>query len=94
MPWKKGNYLFRHNFLLEAKGPEFQSQFITISELELQSKVVVSSPQKYLMKKTKEEILRCTKRGLILAAAVFSPPPAGLPGENFCARTETPTHKS
>lgn len=42
------------------------------------------------MKKKKEGILCLTKRGLILAAAVFSPPPACLPGENLVARTETP----
>lgn len=33
-------------FLLEAKGSEFQSQFITISEQELQCKIAVSCPQK------------------------------------------------
>ena len=65
-------------FLLEAKGSEFQSQFITISEQELQCKIAVSCPQKNLMKKKKEEILLYQKgphlgRRRLLAAARRSP---------------------
>jgi len=56
-------------FLLEAKGSEFQSQFI---------KIAVSCPQKNLMKKKKEEILLYQKgpnlgRRRLLAAARRSP---------------------